>query len=272
MIIDFHTHVFPPKIARHAMESLTEIMKMKPGTDGTADGLAASMEEASIDISVVLPAVTDPHQYHSVTRYAASLNEEFHRHPDRGILSFAGLHPECPNLEEKVKELKSLGFLGLKLHPDYQHTFFNDIRYKRIIYKASELGLIVVTHSGVDIYSPDKVHCTVPMIDEVLREVAPEKLVLAHMGCHLFYDDVKKYLAGRNVYFDTAYVMGTMNPGNLRELMLLHGTDKILFATDSPWNVQKTDVQFFEEMEFTKEESDCILYKNAARLLDLPLS
>ena len=37
---------------------------------------------------------------------------------------------------------------GIKLHPDYQDTYFNDIRYKRIISYATELGLIISVHAG----------------------------------------------------------------------------------------------------------------------------
>ena len=70
---------------------------------------------------------------------------------------------------------------GIKLHPDYQDTYFNDIRYKRIISYATDLGLIISVHAGQDPKCPDNIHCTPAMAEEVLNEVEPEKLVLAHM-------------------------------------------------------------------------------------------
>ena len=42
-------------------------------------------------------------------------------------------------ITKRLKELKHMGFKGIKLHPDYQETFIDDIRYKRIISYASEL-------------------------------------------------------------------------------------------------------------------------------------
>ena len=88
----------------------------------------------------------------------------------------------CDDYRSELHELKEMGFLGIKLHPDYQDMYFNDIRYKRILDYASELGLIVVVHAGKDPKCPDHVHCAPEMIEEVLNEVAPEKLVLAHFG------------------------------------------------------------------------------------------
>ena len=57
MIIDFHTHMFPDKIAKGTLDFLTGICKVTPFTDGTYAGLCKSTEEAGISLSVALPAV-----------------------------------------------------------------------------------------------------------------------------------------------------------------------------------------------------------------------
>ena len=51
MIIDFHTHMFPDKIAKGTLDFLESVCKTHPYTDGTSEGLKASTEEAGIDIS-----------------------------------------------------------------------------------------------------------------------------------------------------------------------------------------------------------------------------
>ena len=48
MIIDFHTHMFPDKIAKGTLDFLEAVCKTHPYTDGTSEGLRASTEEAHI--------------------------------------------------------------------------------------------------------------------------------------------------------------------------------------------------------------------------------
>lgn len=48
---------------------------------------------------------------------------------------------------------------GIKLHPAYQATRFDDIRYLRILDRAGELGLVVLTHAGIDIGIPAPTYC-----------------------------------------------------------------------------------------------------------------
>ena len=66
MIIDFHTHTFPDKIAAPALESLKSSSESAAHTDGTNSGLAISMAESGVDISVVLPVVTNPQKASSM--------------------------------------------------------------------------------------------------------------------------------------------------------------------------------------------------------------
>lgn len=269
MFIDFHTHLFPDKLAAKAIPKLSETIHQQPETDGTYRGLQKSMEKAGIAISVVLPPVTNVSQFSSVNRFAAQINEEFYKHPDHGILSFGGIHPASGNYKAELSEIKAMGFTGIKLHPDYQEMMFNDIRYKRLIDRACELGLVVVTHTGNDPYSPDVVHCTVPMIVDVLEDVAPVNLVLAHMGNNQYYDEVEAELIGRDVYLDTAYSISTVEPSRLLRMIRGHGADKVLFATDVPWSPQKEDVDTLKNLGLTDEELALISHQNAQKLLKL---
>ena len=55
MIVDFHTHTYPDKIASKTLELLVSRSKTKPASDGTLAGLQHSMAQSGVDISVVLP-------------------------------------------------------------------------------------------------------------------------------------------------------------------------------------------------------------------------
>ena len=57
MVIDFHTHTFPDRIAKATIESLSKCSGITPYTDGTTTGLKRSMQEGKVDISVILPVV-----------------------------------------------------------------------------------------------------------------------------------------------------------------------------------------------------------------------
>ena len=74
----------------------------------------------------------------------ASINRFASAYTEGPVISFGGIHPECENYKEILKEIKNLGLKGIKLHPDYQDMYFDNIRYERIIDAASELGLITV--------------------------------------------------------------------------------------------------------------------------------
>lgn len=262
MIIDFHTHIFPEKIAGRTLDYLKEICQTEPYTDGTAKDLIRSQKEAGVDISVALPAVTKPSQVDSINRFALDFQEG-------PILSFGGIHPACENYKEILKGIKDAGIRGIKLHPDYQDTYFNDIRYKRIISYASELGLIVSVHAGQDPKCPDDIHCTPGMALEVIREVQPQKLVLAHFGGNQCWNEVEEYLVGEKVYFDTAVVLGVIPEEQFVRMVRNHGVEKILFGTDSPWAGQKEFVDYMKQCPLTEEEKERIFSQNALELLGI---
>ena len=262
-MIDFHTHIFPDKIAEGTLHFLSERCHVAPFTNGTADGLEESTKKAGLALSVAMPVVTKPSQFESINRFASQFRGE------DGILSFGGIHPDCADYKKELLLLKEMGFKGIKLHPDYQETFFNDLKYKRIISFASELGFVVSVHAGYDPGYPDRVHCTPKMAREVLDEVKPPKLVLAHMGGFKRWDEVEEHLVGQDVWLDTAVVFGEISDGQFIRICRNHGPDKILFATDSPWSGQKESVEYFSNMDMTEKEKRLILTENAKKLLTL---
>ena len=77
MIIDFHAHIFPDKIAHKTIDMLSEKGGIPPFSDGTLSGLVSNMVDAGIDISVNLPVLTNPTQFDSVNRFALQINESF---------------------------------------------------------------------------------------------------------------------------------------------------------------------------------------------------
>ncbi len=263
MVIDFHTHIFPDKIAAQSIARLENASGVTAATRGTLQGLLDSMEQSGVDLSVIMPVVTKPSQFESVNRFAAEVNEKY-----KGkLLSFGGIHPDSENYKRELDEVKRLGLPGIKLHPDYQKVMIDDPRYLRIIEYADSLGLIILVHAGIDIGLPSPVHCPPDRARKVIDTIKPSKLVLAHYGGWKQWDDVYELIAGENVYLDTAFVFDYIEDEQFLRILQKHGADKILFATDSPWSDAKRDLERLKTL--VPEENVCkdILSGNALKLL-----
>ncbi len=261
MIIDFHTHIFPDRVAFKAIPQMEKNANVKAYHNGTLSGLVESMKRAGVDYSVVLPVVTAPRQFESINKFACEVDKI------DNLISFGGIHPDTEDYKKELDLIKKYGFKGIKLHPEYQVMNINDEKYLRIMDYASELGLIITVHAGYDGAYPNERHCSPEKIADVLKHISPDKLVLAHMGSLYMWEEVEEYIVGENVYLDTAFSIGEMEDEQFIRMVRNHGTDRVLFATDSPWTDQKEAVEHISKMAFTQEEKDRILYENAINLL-----
>lgn len=269
MIIDFHTHIFPDKIASATINALAMRSSNKPNTDGTVQGMIDALKRANADIAVTLPVLTKATQFESVLNFALSVNSRF-SDTSKKLISFAGMHPDCDNVEQKLVQIKSLGIKGIKIHPDYQETFFDDQRYINIIKLAKKHDLIVVTHAGIDDgYVGHPVRCSVERALNVVEQVDYDKLILAHFGGHKLWEEVYDKLAGKNVLFDTAFTFHEIDEDLFKVIVNKHGADKILFATDCPWRDIAEDYKILKSYNLDKQVFDKITYQNALKLLNL---
>lgn len=263
MVIDFHTHIFPDTIAPKTIPALERASGIRAATDGTLNGLLHSMEQTEVDMSVIQPVVTKPAQFDHINTFAAKVNQTY----AGKLISFGGIHPDCEDYKEKLNTIKALGLPGIKIHPDYQGVMIDDVRYMNIIEYASELGLIILTHAGIDIGLPDPVHCPPDKMRKVLDQIKPEKMVLAHCGGWKQWEEVYDCLAGENVYLDTAFTFDYIEQEMFLKLLSRHDKQKILFATDSPWSDAKRDMQALKNLPLEPSVVEDILSNNAKRLL-----
>lgn len=282
MTIDMHTHTFPEKIAAGTLQKLSAVSHTRPFTDGTASGLVRSMGEAGVDLSIVLPVATAPRQVERINDSSAGLNRGA---GETNVFHFGCMHPDFEGWHAELARVKELGLKGVKLHPVYQETDFDDPRYLRILDRAGELGLIVVTHAGLDVGYPGAVRCSPEMVRRAVGQVGPVKLVLAHMGGWKSWDQALELLPDAPVMIDTSFSTGKMCPlddGHYRpdELDLLNGEDflqlvrafgagRVLFGSDSPWSGQRMSRAWIEALPLTQEEKTAILGGNAQKLLGL---
>ena len=279
MIVDFHTHTFPDRIAAAAIGKLQQASHSMAFTDGTVSGLQASMQRAGIDWSVVLPVATNPVKVGSMNDLSVQLTGK------DGLVYFGCIHPEMEGAEKELARIASLGLKGVKIHPVYQGVDIDDARFVRILAKAGELGLTVVMHAGDDIGFPGEVRCSPEMIRRALHMAGPVRLICAHMGGWRNWERVAECLADTSVMLDTAFSLGEITPleqGHYTpeqlhmldaeafcQLVKAFGAGRIVFGTDCPWADQQSSLEQLRQLPLAEGDRQAILGGNAARLLGL---
>ena len=289
MIVDFHTHTFPEKIADRALASLRAKSHTKSFSDGTVPGLLTRDAEAGIDLAVVLPVATGASQPAHINDRAAAQNAKMLKNDDGrpgGILSFAVVHPEMEDPTGELRRIRDMGIPGIKIHPVYQATDIDSPAYLRILDQCAELGLVVVTHAGLDIGVPGEQ--SVPAkIRRAVRTVDPEgktlRFVAAHMGGWRCWQEVPEMLADTGVYLDTSFSteafvplgdgyydgknVSMLDAEGFLEILGAFGAGRLLFGTDSPWSDAKQSLAFVRALPVPEAEKQCILGENALSLL-----
>lgn len=268
MIIDFHTHIFPDKMAAKTIKILEDNVASLGGSwkaviPATADALLQSMTENGIDYSVVLPIATNTHQSATINSFAQKINSM------ERLFSFGSLHPMQEDWESVLYDIKEKGLRGIKLHPEYQKFDIDSKESIRILQKCEELDLITVLHAGNDIGTPPPRHCMPFALKRALNYVKGDKIIAGHFGGYGAWDDVEKYLVGTPLYFDTAYTVDFIDRAQFIRIIKNHGSEKIVHATDSPWEKHGHAAAVINSLPLSDEEKNNIFYKNAKKLLKI---
>lgn len=263
MLIDFHTHCFPDRIADNAICQLKTNVHYEPATDGTFGDLSRKLKDWKVDRTVCLNIATNPRQQASVNSFAASINN------GSTVFAFGSVHSGSPTAEQELYRIADLGLRGIKLHPDYQNTNLLDRQMFPLYDAASELELICVFHSGWDPVSPDSTRVTPEEVLKLRRLFPRLKVVLAHLGGLAMWDQVEEKLAGTGTLMDTSMLRGFISPEQALRIIQKNGAENILFGSDAPWQTSRASAEFIDILPLTSAEKDRIFYQNAEELLKI---
>lgn len=104
-------------------------------------------------------------------------------------------------------------------------------------------------------------------------EKVPElNFVVAHLGGINVWDDVEKYLAGKfnNLWLDVSVIASfDIDENQLARIISTHGTDKILFGSDCPWDNPANEINMINRLSLSSEDKEKIFFKNAHKLLGI---
>jgi hypothetical protein len=164
--------------------------------------------------------------------------------------------------------LVSSGVKGIKFHPEYQDFYIGEPRYFPLYEALQSSGMIVVFHAGKDPGPFTCDHALPPAFKKIHASFPRLRIVAAHMGGWRVWDDVEKHMLELPVYFDTSAVRELMAPEEFLRLARKHGTERLLFGTDSPWFDQDADVKWIDSMKLTQAEKERIFFRNAEALLN----
>ncbi|HAH08075.1 MAG TPA: amidohydrolase [Elusimicrobia bacterium] len=260
-IIDFHAHAYPDHLAARALKTLLDsVDRGQAHTDGTVAGLRASMQKNGIAKSVLLSIATKPSHVPKIADACKAWLA-----PD--IMPFGSLHPASVTMDEDIRRLKDCGLRGVKLHPEFQDFHVDDRKVFPMYEALSAAGLITVFHAGNDPGPFTSDHGLPPAFKTVHLSFPCLKMVLAHMGGWQAWDEVDRHTAALQIFFDTSSVMQHLPKEAFLKLARKHGTERILFGSDSPWFEPADDLRWLDSAGLSSDELERILHKNAEALL-----
>jgi predicted TIM-barrel fold metal-dependent hydrolase len=264
MIIDFHAHIFPDDLAHKAISTLLSNInnEYNPVTNGTKADLIKNMDEWGIDISVIQPVVTKQSQMQNINKWARSICS------DR-LISFGGIYPHTDDYKRDIDFVVDLGLKGLKFHAEYQNFNIDDKQMLKIYDYALSRGLIILHHAGVDPGMPAPYKSSPKQFAKIIEAMRGGIIIAAHLGGHAQWNDVEKYLIGKNIYLDTSMGFEYFSREQFLRIVKKHGADKILFASDSPWSNAKDEIDIIKTLQLTEQEIKMILGLNAKNILGI---
>jgi len=280
VVIDFHTHIFPPWLRRDRVKYLDRdatfgaMFASPKARMATAEDIVLAMDEDGVDVSVVMGlGWTDYGLAREANDYIA---ESATRYPDR-LVGFAGINPAWGDrAPDEIERCVAAGLHGIgEIHPDTQQFPLGDTGTMVPVMDAARRHELVVTvHSSEPVghLYPGKGKTTPEVLWSFIQGFPENTIVCAHWGGGLpFYSlmpEVRE--ASTNVYFDTAASPLLYTSDVFRVAVSLVGPERVLLGSDFPLLRSRRLLRQIEELGLPEKERKAITGRNAGRLLGLP--
>jgi len=258
-MIDTHVHVFPDSIAERAVGKLAAGVSKKPFTNGTLSDTIEKMKGWGVDEFWIASIATNEKQMVNVNNFALSTKGE-------NVFPLGSVYPTSELALSELERIYSLGIRGVKLHPEYQNFELSDRKVYPVYEFLQEKGMIVLFHSGKDAAYPFSYNASPKSMAKVISDFPSLKVIAAHFGGWSVWDEVYDYLAGKNIYFDTAYIAGMLDKSTAKKILIKHGAERIVFASDCPWSTPLNELDFIKSLGINGSDLDLIKDINAKNL------
>ena len=164
-------------------------------------------------------------------------------HADR-LRPWAAINPAFPAWEDDLKEAVELGFLGLRLYPNYHGYTLSDTCADELFSAALHAKLPVTVYHKVQderLHHPQMVVLPTDMTLLPLVQRYPElPVICCGLSAHLLTAELCSAVAGGSVYLDISRWEGI---GGVELLVKKVGARQVLFVSHSPEVVELADAR-----------------------------
>lgn len=257
-IIDFHTHVYPDRLADKATQATCDFYGLCTDQTGTVEQLLQKGQAAGIDRFVLLPVAVHPQGVRRVNEFIV---EQVREHPE--FYGFGTVHPDMEDMAGEIDYIRSSGLLGVKLHPDMQEINTDDERLFPLYERLQALRMPLFVHCGDehrDFSHPRRLR-------RVLDRFPGLTVIAAHLGGWSKWEEALACLQDTDCYLDISSCMMFMPPERVVVYVRAFGAHRVLFGTDFPIWDPVTEVRSLMALPLTDDEKEQVFYRNAGRII-----
>ncbi|HET9979086.1 MAG TPA: amidohydrolase family protein [Ktedonobacterales bacterium] len=281
MIVDFHTHIFPPEIIaareRYAERDpwFAELYGNSRARMADGDALVASMHSDGVACSVTFPfGWSDPGLIEECNSYVI---EVMRAHPGR-VIGLAAAQPAAGGRAvAEVERCAQAGMPGIgELMPHGQGYRLSDTAiFEPLAEVARAYNLFVLTHTSEPVghrYA-GKGDVTPAELQAFLLAFPDLRVVASHWGGgYPFYELMPEvHQAAERVWYDSAASLYLYRPEIFAIVARIAGAEKILWASDYPLLGQRRMLDYARASGLSEAELALALGGNAATLLGAAL-
>lgn len=279
MLIDFHTHIFPPEVCAQReryceRDPWFRTLYTNPRAPlACAEDLIAEMDASGVDAAVTFSfGWTDPVLIEETNSYVI---DALQRYPGR-LYGMAVLQPLAG--ERAVYELErcaKAGMIGLgELMPHGQgYSLSNTNLLSPLMDVVRHYQLLVLSHCSEPVghLYPGKGNVSLQDVVTFLTSFPEVRFVAAHWGGGLpFYTLMPEIQRiSSHVWYDTAATPFLYRPEIFATVAQLVGADRILFGSDYGLLRQERVIKHIQQTNLDAAALDMVLGQNAQNLLSL---
>lgn len=278
MIIDIHSHVFPPRVRDQRDDYLNrdatfrELYRNRRAAIATADDVLAEMERSGVDHTVILNfAWSDPALCRETNDYileAASAS-------GGRLIPFVMINPTDSGARDEVIRCVRLGARGIgELRPASQGYVLDTGKESQLLsWAAAAFDLPLLFHASEPVGHPYPGKDGLPL-DQLYRFIQyfpGITVIAAHWGGGLpFYSLMPEVRAAlTDTYFDTAATRFLYSRAIYAEVARIAGSERLLLGSDFPLVTQRAAIADVREAGLDDAALAAVLGGNAAAILRL---